>query len=449
MNTPLLEMKDILDYYKNGCKKPKDVAIGMEVEKHGIYQSDYRPSSYFGEKGLRKIQEKMVEELGWKIAKEEGGFLLDLERCGSHLTLEAAESMSELSGRTHHSIHDLARELEIHQHEESVMSKIFGVLWMGIGIQPFAHKNHIRMLGTPRYKILYQFLKQGRGLWEEDFKRTASVQANIDYTSEVDARKKFQTLLRLSPFLGAMYAHSPLVNSKLTGYASYRIYVLNHNDPDRYGIRKFFFDDDFGFEDWIGFCMDIPMVGITRGSKWLPVHRMTFRKFIKEGFEEYTPALEDWIVHTGFIYSFVRMKKYIELRICDSVPPFLVPSIQAIVKAFVYHPEGEKFLKDITKKWSFYDFRDSYDRIAKKGMDAEVKDMKILDYCKEILNVASENLHSFKNYNERKLDESVYLSPIKDFVFIKEKSPGMHVAEQWEAEWERNPERLIEWCRHD
>lgn len=441
--------KIVLDYYKYGCKKPDEVAIGMEVEKHGIYQATRQPIRYFGKNGFKRIQEKMIEELGWKIRKKDGDFLLSLERCGSHLTLETPESMSELSGRTHPSIHDLARELEIHQHEESVISKFFGVLWLGIGIQPFAKNTQIKPLKTERYKFLYKFLKQRGGLWEDELKKTASVQANIDYTSEADARKKFQTLLRLSPFLSAMYAHSPLVNGELSGFISYRLHVLTHNDPLRFGIRKFFFENDFGFKEWINFCMDIPVVSIARNGKWISVKNKTFRQFITQGYKGFFPTIHDWLAHSGFIYTFVKLKRYIELRTCDSVPPFLVPSVQAIVKAFVYHPEGERMLKSLTEKWSFKDFEESYEKIAKKGMHVEIHGIKLLDYCKEILEAATGYLHSFKILNERKDNESIYLQPIKDFVFVKEKSPGRYLAEQWEKDWGRNPDRLIEWCRYD
>jgi glutamate--cysteine ligase len=444
-----IDLGDIKRFYREGCKDPEDVAIGMEVEKHGIYEETLKPIPYFGGKGVRAIQRKMIAELGWKVSKREDKFLLALERCGTMFTLETSESMGELSGRTHTSIHDLARELKIHQHEVSVMSKIFGVQWLGIGIQPFSHNTQIRRLQSPRYRILYDYMESRNGLWEDELKKTASVQANIDFTSEDDARSKFQTLLKLSPFLGAMYAHSPICNGELTNYVSYRMHVLNHNDPVRFGIRKMFFKEDFGFEDWIDFCMDIPLLAVKRHGKWYALKNTTFRQFMKSGYNGFKPTLEDWQVHTGFVYSFVRIKKYIELRICDSVPSVLIPSIQAIVKAFVYHPDGKKALKELTKNWSFNDFNESYEQIARKGMHAEVRGKQLLDYCKEILEVASDNLKSLKTYNNQKLDESVYLMPIKDFVFVKEMSPGMFVAQQWETEWNRNPKRLVEWCRYE
>lgn len=444
-----ITLQDIIQYYEAGCKKADDVAIGMEVEKHGICQKTRKPITYFGKNGLQKIQEKMIEELGWKVCKREGKFLMSLERCGSYLTLETPECESELSGRTHPSLHDLARELAIHQHEESVISKIFGVLWLGIGIQPFASNHQIRRLKSPRYTLLYDYLKNRGGLWEDELKKTASIQANIDYTSETDARRKFQILLRLSPFLAAIYAHAPLNNGKLTGFISYRLHVLTHNDPDRFGIRPVFFKDDFGFKDWVDFCLKIPMICIHRKKKWIPVKKMTFGEYLNHGFDGFKPTIQDWLIHTGCIYSFARLKKYIELRTCDSVPPFLIPSMQAVVKAFVYHPDGERMLRELTKTWTFADFNGSYEAIAKHGMQVEVRGKKLLDSCKELIEFASINLKAFKVYNERKEDESVYLRSIKDFVFVKEQSPGRHVAELWEENWKRNPEKLIEWCRYD
>jgi gamma-glutamylcysteine synthetase len=84
--------------------------------------------------------------------------------------------------------------------------------------------------------------------------------------------------------------------------------------------------------------------------------------------------------------------------------------------------------------------------IAKRGLQAEIKGVKMLDYCKQVLDIASENLRSFADLDEKEQDESVHLQPIKEFVFVKEKSPGEWVRDQWDGEWKQNPERLIEWC---
>ena len=288
--------------------------------------------------------------------------------------------------------------------------------------------------------------KSGKKVGEEYLKKVCSVQANIDYTSEEDARRKCQILLRLGPFLSAMYAHSPLKNGKNTGFVSYRTHLLRKIDRSRYGIRKFFFSKKCGFQDWIDFYKRVPMIALFRNNQWIPVKNTTFAGFMKNGYQGFQPTLDDWIAHVSFIYTDIRIRKYIELRICDSLPPLLIPSLQAVVKAFVYHPDGERLITQLTKDWSFMDFCMIGEEIAKYGMLAELRGKKLLNYCKEILEIATANLQSFKILNEKNEDESIYLKPIKEFVFVHEKSPGRWVMEKWEGEWRKNPEKLIEWC---
>lgn len=445
---PIKSEEDLYYFFMSGCKKPEDVRIGMEVEKHGVHKKDFQPVSYSGDNGcVRKIQEKIIEELNWKVENEEGNYITAMSRGESKLTLEYCEAVCELSGRTHSSIHDLARELRIHQHELSEMSQIFDIAWFGIGYYPFAMDvKRYKRAGLDRFNVLEDFFRKRSKTWVQNWNQMCSVQANIDYTSEDDARKKMHILLKLAPFLSAMYAHSPLKDGKNTGFVSYRTHLLRKIDPRRFGLRKVFFSKNFGFKDWIAVCLKIPMVTIFRDGRWIPVKNTTFSQFLKNGYEGYTPILSDWMMHLSFVYTDVRVKKYIELRVCDSQPPFLIPSMQAIVKGFVYHPDGEHLLNQMTKDWSFRDFCMVYSNIAMHGMQAEFKNKKLLDYCKEILDIATVNLRSFAVKNEKGEDESVYLQPIKDFVFVKEKSPGRWVMENWDGEWRRNPEKLIEWC---
>ncbi|PJC37217.1 hypothetical protein CO046_01750 [Candidatus Peregrinibacteria bacterium CG_4_9_14_0_2_um_filter_53_11] len=439
--------EEIVASYKLGYKKPDQVRIGMEVEKFGVHRSNYGPITNLENNGMRKIQQHMIDELGWEIHRQEDRYITAMHRGGTALTLEFNESASELSGRTHPSIHDLARELRIHQHELAEMSKLHDVVWMGIGYHPFHTADQTRFLNIDRFRISDEALRRASPkMWKEHGTRHLSIQANIDYTSEDDARRKFQLLLLLEPFICAMYAHSPLKEGKTTGYVSYRLHILRKLDRRRYGIRKRFFDADFGFKDWVDFVMRIPMIAIAREGKWLPVKNMTFAQFLRSGYEGYAPLMEDWELHSSFVYTDARIKQYIELRTCDSLPPFLIPSMQAIVKAFVYHPDGERFIRELTKGLGFRELLALLDDIPKRGMQAELKNKKLLDYCKEILEVASSYLREQAILNEKGEDESVHLQPIKDFVFVKEKSPGRWVMDKWDGDWRQNPERLIEWC---
>ena len=56
--------------------------------------------------------------------------------------------------------------------------------------------------------------------------------------------------LALQPIATALFANSPFVEGKPTGYLSSRAHVWTDTDPDRTGMLDFVFEDGFGFETY-------------------------------------------------------------------------------------------------------------------------------------------------------------------------------------------------------
>ena len=81
----------------------------------------------------------------------------------------------------------------------------------------------------------------------------------------------------------------------------------------------------------------------------------------------------------------------------------------------------------------------------KENLRANFRGKSVLSYAKELIDIANENLKSFKNLNEKGEDESVYLEPLKEFIFVKEKSPARYLIEKWEGEWHKDNKKLVEW----
>ncbi|EKD93466.1 MAG: hypothetical protein ACD_28C00145G0011 [uncultured bacterium] len=443
-------VSDLLAFFHESCKNPEDEMIGAEVELHGIHTDTYKPVTYLEKNGMRSLQNRLIEEMGWKIDKQEGKYIISMSRGGAHFSLESSEAMGEFASRVHSSLHNMSSELRLEKNELLELSRSHNIAWLGIGYQPFSPVDEIRNVKIKRYLISGEAAVRLKGRSDDySWSNIASVQTNVDFTSEKDAGKKFQTLLRLAPLMSAMYSHAPLRMGKDSKFISYRTHIFRDIYPWRSGIRESFFKKGFNFKDWTEFCMEVPMVAIFRGQDWIQVKNRNFSQFLNEGYEGFTPILEDWVIHLSYIYTDARIKNYIELRVCDSLPPVLVPSVNALTKAFVYHPDGEEAIKAITKKWTFEDFNEVYEKIAQEGMEAEVQGKRLIDYCKEVLEIASEFLFSFQVLNEQKEDESIYLKPIKHFVFVEGKSPGAWVRDQWNGPWKQNPEKLIEWCTSD
>lgn len=443
---PPIVKKDLKEYFIKSCKPKEQHLIGIEVEKFGVHADTGRAIVYFEENGSRAIQAKLIEELGWKVTEWQEKYMTEIERCCTRLTLENDGTL-ELSGKPHKNIHDLSREFRLHQNEVNEISKLFKVSWLGIGNQPFSALEDIQLIRPARYAIIENFLK-GRGKsGDEWLKKSASIQGNVDFSSEEDAMRKFQTLLRIAPILSAMFANSPLNNGKLTGYLSYRTHVLQDVDPERFNLRKEFFSKNMDFDEWIEYCLSLPLLFIQRDAEWIPIEKCTFGNFLEKGYNGHRATLEDWILHLSVVYPDARLRSYIELRSCDSLPPKLVPSFAAMVKGLVYDDNSPDLIAKITKAWTFTDHAESREAIAREGLYAKVAGRRILDYARELIVLATENLKK-QSMAAKIEDESVYLQPIKEFVMVQEKSPARVIAEKWEGEWQKNPQQLIDWCSY-
>lgn len=439
--------KVILDYYYASCKKPEDFLIGMEVEKIGVYRKTGETVPYFGDKGFLKILEKLNQELGWTIEDKSNDAIFAMSRNGTHLTLES-DGRIELSGKVHKNIHDLAREFRLHQHEINEISSVFGVTWLGIGFHPFSSNKDLEMIPKTRIRISTDYMKNKGKLGESWSQRTASLQVAIDYKSEKDAIRKFQLLNRLTPVLMAMYANSPLMLGKKTNYLSYRGYCTLNTDNDRFGSFPDFFSKNFNFEKWVEFCLDVPIITILRKGQWLPIKSVTFRQFMKNGFRGHRAGISDWLMHISFIYTDIRMKNYLEYRACDSVPPHLVPSLPALLKGLLYDEQSMSVAEQLVGDWEYKDIKKLKQEVVKTALQTIHGDKKILDYAKNLLELATEGLKRQAILDVDGHDESIYLQPLKEIIMVKGISPAAYALDRWEGEWNGEIRKLIDWCAY-
>ena len=88
---------------------------------------------------------------------------------------------------------------------------------------------------------------------------TCTVQANLDYSDELDMKKKTLLAVKLQPLVTALFANSPLSNASPNGYLSKRRFFWMHTDPDRCGTLKIVFEDDFSFSKYVDYALSVPM----------------------------------------------------------------------------------------------------------------------------------------------------------------------------------------------
>src|SRR6201985_3752078 len=109
-----------------------------------------------------------------------------------------------------------------------------------------------------------EYMPKVGGLGLDMMFRTCTVQANLDFASEADMAQKFRVSLALQPIATALFANSPFIEGKPSGFLSARANVWTDTDPDRSGMLPFVFEEGFGFERYVDWMLDVPMYFVYR-----------------------------------------------------------------------------------------------------------------------------------------------------------------------------------------
>lgn len=440
---PIESVDDLVRYYST-INPEKNLAVGIEWERSGVYRDTLKPVRYEGKKGYLAVLQKLVDEVGWEITEGNRDFITELKRGNCRITVEA-DGRLELSGSPDLSLHNLAREFRIHAHEVREMGDIYNIGWLPLGWQPFHSAKEISLISKKRYK--YEIEKFG-DLLEQDIKKNNGFHVNVSYTNEENGLRKAQTAFRVVPIIDALFASSALDQGKVNGYQTYRRYIVSGMCPSRNNMPSEILDEDFSFEKWISFNLNKPVIYFKReGQEFLPDGKITFREWIEKGYEGMKPTFRDFDMHVKTLWTDVRLRPgYLEYRIADSVPFWMTMSYPALMKGLLFDSESWKAVKELTKNWNFDTVMSLEKEVWKNGLDTEIEGKKIMWYARELIHLADEKLKGFARHNGQEEDESIFLESLKKQIYIKEKNLAQEITERWKGDWQKNPNALIDWC---
>ena len=231
-----IDREDLEQVFYEAHKPRAQWRVGAEAEKFGVVEATGEPLAYDGPLGVCRVLERLVAQHGWAPQREAPGApVIALRRGAASVTLEPGAQL-ELSGAPLEDIHQVAAELDQHYAEIEPIARELGVVWLGTGFHPLARQEDLSWVPKQRYAIMREFLPPRGHRALDMMRRTATVQANLDYASEEDAMRKLRIGLRLAPLLHAMTANAPFVEGRLAGRKSERGEVWRHMDPSRSGL---------------------------------------------------------------------------------------------------------------------------------------------------------------------------------------------------------------------
>ena len=443
---PVESVEQLVDFLRSGEKPPERWKVGTEHEKIGLYSGSWTPVPYEGERGIGALLGRLAEAGGWEPATEGPNVIALRGPSGASITLEPGGQL-ELSGAPLRTIHETCDEFHNHLELMKTTGEPLGIVWLGLGMNPLFGVADVPIMPKQRYRIMRSYLPQRGPLALEMMFATATVQANFDYADEADMVAKLRTALAVSPIVSAIFANSSLSEGKANGFVSRRVHIWQHTDPDRTGMLPFAFEEDFGYRQYVEWALDVPMFFVVRDGQYRPARGTTFREFLRSGLDGARATLEDFDRHLTTLFPEVRLKRFLEMRGADAVPPGLTCSLPAIWKGLLYDARSRAAAWERVRGFSAAEREAARDHVARRGLAARYGAEPILELARDVAQLSRDGLRRLRHAGRRDADETGFLDPVFE-TLAEGRSPGQVIVERWEGEWQRSVNRLIEYARY-
>ncbi|WP_193708378.1 glutamate-cysteine ligase family protein [Alkalibaculum sporogenes] len=343
MNFYEVNLHNIVEYIKKGEKSKDNLTIGLEFEHIIVDKESFKSISF--EDGIIFIMEKLLLH-GWKKSDNEP-WLLNLVKNEDNISLEPGAQF-ELSMKNCTTIK------EIKERYFSFVNDILPILdesnyyLLSIGYRPIEKIKDISIIPKLRYKHMSEYLSQKGKYALNMMKGSASLQLSVDYTDEEDYIKKNKVANYLSPAISLLFDNTPIFEGEVFDGNTPRVEIWNNMDNDRSRIAPGVFEKEFGYKDYAEYVLNRPSIISLLGGNYV----YTGEKLIKDVYKD-IELDERQIEHLlSMFFPDVRTKRYIEIRMTDSVPyPYNIAAA-ALWKGILYDDTNLNYFYNQAKDYS-------------------------------------------------------------------------------------------------
>ena len=438
---PIIESRDqLVAPMQNGEKPASAWRIGTEHEKLVYCRKDFHAPSYDERCGIRDML-MALREFGWEPVEERGpdGKMRVIAMSGvdGAVSLEPAGQL-ELSGAPLENLHQTCAETGRHLEQVKAIGERCGVGFLGLGMWPDKTREELPIMPKGRYEIMLRHMPRVGNLGLDMMLRTCTIQVNLDYSSEADMAKKFRTSLALQPLATALFANSPFTEGKPNGFLSYRSHIWSDTDPHRTGMLPFVFDEDFGYERYVDYMLDVPMYFVFRDGKYIDAAGLSFRDFLKGELSVLPgekPRQSDWWDHLSTAFPEVRLKSFLEMRGADGGPWSRICALPAFWVGLLYDQGALDAAWDLVKGWTMEERENLRNVVPQLALNAPIPGGGTLrDLGKEVLRISRTGLTARARLNSSGDNETGFLETLEEIV-ASGKVPAQRLLDSYNNEW--------------
>ena len=376
-------VNDIKEYIRSGESASRD--LGLEIE-HFVINDD---GVQIGFHEVTSLIEKVAEILDAKLIYLDGypvGYITD----EYSVTLEPA-CQFEISINPYSDL-DVIRY--IYEKFLAIWTPVFaarGYHFETKGNLPLVEKGIIDPEDIPlspkkRYKYMDAYFKKTGRYGKYMMRASASTQVSIDFRSEEDMVRKLNVLQKISPILMIGMENKTCRDSTLRDNPGrphlFRIQEWDDLDDSRTGFFPHSFDEDFGYDSVADTIYHTPLILLTDNGETTDVGSQTAEDLFDNGVleesgldERHERGLIEHFISMGFFHF--RVKKYIEIRVADSVPLERALGYVALIKGLVYSDKNLDVLEnELSGIDSLDKLQSAVETIEAEGLDARIYDGK-------------------------------------------------------------------------
>ena len=429
-----LEKEDILNLFKNSCKSETEFNVGIEYERLPVSVVTDKAVPYGGEYGVCNFLRTFAKSENWDYITDDYN-IIGLKQGHDTVTLEPG-SQIELSIRPEKTIFDLKKKIDNLNKQMMPILDRFNINLLEYGVSPLSTHKNINLIPKRRYKIMAHYLW---GILSDVMMReTAGIQGTFDFKDEADGVRKFTIANKLTPFMTAMFANSPIRGGVETGYKTFRALSWLNTDNDRCGFCGKM-DEDFSFEKYVDNVLNSPIIFINREDIPIEVKgKINFREFMEKGFGDFDAELDDFKLHANLYFPEVRLRNFIEIRNHDCVGKDMIYAVLAIYKGILYNDSAMDEIEELFSGFSYKDFAELRYNVPKNALGAEICKIRAGEIAKEILYIAEKSLIEMNTCEEK------FLEPVKELTFAG-LCPADIILRNWNGLWNKDVKKLVKY----
>lgn len=390
---PVRSSAELIAYFASAGKPASQWRLGTEHELVGVRTGGGElgeAPGYDGPNGIGALFAAFAKRSG--VPVQENGHTIALTRADAQLTIEPGGQF-ELAARPIGDDRDFAADLAAYVAELGEHSRALGIAWLSTGLRPFGTRADVPWMPKDRYDVMRAYMPTvgSRGL--DMMVRTATVQTNLDFADEADASAKMRCLYSVTSLLTALYAASPIVDEKPSGYQTYRAWIWRDTDNARAGLLPFIFERDDIFSAYTEWALDVPLYFIWRRAGYVRVPAgLTFRQFMQNGWNGEHAMRADWALHLSTLFPEGRLKKVIEVRGCDCGSLGMIAALGPLIRGLLYDTTARTAATQLTAQLSFAQRQQLADDVPVHGMSTRAGGHTVGALVKELVAIAKDGL---------------------------------------------------------